>query len=102
VSSDFSNLQIPYCRRKGLDVDDFDVIGISLSPHKAEAELSDGRDGADLQSKALLPLKIGNDLKQVAGRGISLEPKHLVKGLDVELRVLRKIGKTNCGVDVIA
>jgi hypothetical protein len=50
--------------------------------------------GADLQADTFLPLKIGDDSKQVAGGWISLWAKHLVQGLYVQLRLCGQLGET--------
>src|SRR5271157_2228964 len=72
------------------------LLGWGFSP------LSNCPAGADLQANTFLPLKIGDDSKQVAGGWISLWAEHLVQGLYVQLRLLGQLGKPNCCVNVVA
>src|SRR6266571_2612121 len=46
-------------------------------------------------------LQIGNDLKQVAGGRIAVWAKHLMKSLYVDLGMRVRLGKSDCGIDVI-
>src|SRR5437588_9936395 len=58
--------------------------------------------GADLKAHAFGALQICNDAKEFAGRRIATRAEHLVQSLDVDFRILCQLGKSDCGVDVIA
>jgi len=58
--------------------------------------------GADFEAHAFGALQVGNDLKEIAGGGITARAKHLVQRLYVDFRVAGEAGKTDSGVDVIA
>jgi hypothetical protein len=55
---------------------------------------------ADLQADPLPPLQVGYDLKQVAGRRISLWTNHLVHRLHVQPGVSGQLWKPDSGVNV--
>jgi len=57
--------------------------------------------GSNLEAHAFRLLQVGNDCKQIAGGGIALWAKHLVKGLYVDTGMRGQHGKADCGVDVI-
>jgi hypothetical protein len=66
-----------------------------------KAHLGDGYRGSHLKPDSFLPLKIGNDLKEITGGGIPFWPKHLMQGLDVQLGMGCQLWEANGRIDVI-
>jgi hypothetical protein len=60
-----------------------------------------GASGPDFEAHAFRALQIGNDLKQIAGGGIPVGAKHLVKSLYVELGMPGQLGESDRGIDII-
>src|SRR2546428_6501878 len=67
------------------------------SPLRAQG----GPRRSDFEAHAFRLLQIGNDLKQVAGRRITVWAKHLMKSLYVDLGMRGQLGKADCGINVI-